>query len=129
MSYQYKKSSILYELEQAIKKKVADKPKTKEQTQKNIQSSLERRRSQNQRGSMERLPSKQKEMIKTYKQENPTSLFNNENIINSYSQHSNSKPSDHAKFNNRKIDKLFSLINYALSSADKAIKYINTANF
>jgi hypothetical protein len=40
MSYQYKKSSILYELEQAIKKKVADKPKTKEQTQKNIQSSL-----------------------------------------------------------------------------------------
>lgn len=129
MSYQYKKSSILYELEQAIKKKVADKPKTKEQTQKNIQSSLERRRSQNQRGSMERLPSKQKEIIKTYKQENPTSLFNNENIINSYSQHSNSKPSDHVKFNNRKIDKLFSLINYALSSADKAIKYINTANF
>ena len=43
--------------------------------------------------------------------------------------HTDSKFSEHKKINNRKIDKLFSLINYALSSADKAMKYINYANF
>lgn len=40
-----------------------------------------------------------------------------------------SKLSEPKKLNHRKIDKLFSLINYALSSADKAMKYINYANF
>ncbi len=50
--HQYKKSSILYELEQAIKKKVAEKPKPREQVQKNIQSSLDKRKSQNQRQSI-----------------------------------------------------------------------------
>lgn len=40
MSYQYKKSSILYELEQAIKKKVAEKPKAKDQCQRNVQNSV-----------------------------------------------------------------------------------------
>ena len=49
--HQYKKSSILYELEQAIKKKVAEKPKLREQMQKNIQNSLDKRKSQNQRQS------------------------------------------------------------------------------
>lgn len=61
MSYQYKKSSILYELEQAIKKKVAEKPKSRELTQKNVQSSLDKRKTTlNQRQSAERLPSKHK---------------------------------------------------------------------
>lgn len=46
MSYQFKKSSILYELEQAIKKKVAEKPKPREQAQKNLQTSLDKRKPQ-----------------------------------------------------------------------------------
>ena len=61
MSYQYKKSSILYELEQAIKKKVVEKPKTKESLQKNLQASVERKK--NQRQSVERL-SKNKDNYK-----------------------------------------------------------------
>ncbi len=60
MSYQYKKSSILYELEQAIKKKVAEKPKPREISQKNVQNSLDKRKVLNQRQSVERLPSKHK---------------------------------------------------------------------
>jgi hypothetical protein len=52
MSYQYKKSSILYELEQAIKKKVAEKPKTREVSQKNVQGSIEKRKVLNQRQSV-----------------------------------------------------------------------------
>ena len=43
--------------------------------------------------------------------------------------HTDSKSSEARKLNNRKVEKLFSLINYALSSADKAMKYINYANF
>ena len=61
MSYQYKKSNILYELEQAIKRKVVDKSKAKEHCQKNIQSSLDKRK--NQRQSVDRL-SKPKENSK-----------------------------------------------------------------
>lgn len=53
MSYQYKKSSILYELEQAIKRKVVEKPKQKEQYQKNLQASVDRKK--NQRQSIDRL--------------------------------------------------------------------------
>lgn len=56
-------------------------------------------------------------------------LFNNENLSHIHSNLADTKLSEPKKFNNRKIDKLFSLINYALSSADKAMKYINFANF
>src|SRR5256885_1153224 len=33
------------------------------------------------------------------------------------------------KYNNRKLDKIISLINYVISSSEKAIKYINSNNF
>lgn len=56
-------------------------------------------------------------------------LFNNENLSNLHSNVMESKLAEHKKFNNRKLDKLFSLVNYAISSADKAMKYINYANF
>lgn len=56
-------------------------------------------------------------------------LFNNENLTHIHSHLTDTKISEPKKFNNRKMDKLFSLINYALSSADKAMKYINFANF
>ena len=44
MSYQYKKSTILYELEQAIKKKVIEKSKHKEPSGKVLQSSIEKKK-------------------------------------------------------------------------------------
>jgi len=70
-------------------------------------------------------------MLRTYKPENTNtaSLFNNENIGNGHSQFSATNMSEFKKTNHRKIDKLFSLINYALSSAEKSLKYINMANF
>jgi hypothetical protein len=58
MSYQYKKSTILSELEQAIKKKV-DKSKPKD-SNKILQSSIERKRSLKQ--SHEKYSQKQKEL-------------------------------------------------------------------
>lgn len=33
------------------------------------------------------------------------------------------------KHNNRKLDKLVSLINYVISSSEKALRYVNTNNF
>lgn len=56
-------------------------------------------------------------------------LFNNENLAYLNPNLIQGKLSDHKRLNNRKLDKLFSLINYAISSADKAMKYINYANF
>ena len=75
MSYQYKKSTILYELEQAIKRKVIEKPKSKYYCQKNMQPSFEKRK--NQRESLERL-SKPRELSKKVenKAEKAISLFN-----------------------------------------------------
>ena len=69
--------------------------------------------------------------MKTYKPENTNtvSLLNNENNANGHSQFLTTNKSELKKNNHRKIDKLFSLINYALSSADKSLKYINVANF
>lgn len=70
-------------------------------------------------------------MMKTYKPDNTNtvSLINNENNTNGHSQFLTTNVSELKKNNHRKIDKLFSLINYALSSADKSLKYINVANF
>ena len=128
MSYQYKKSSILYELEQAIKRKVVDKPRQKESCQKNLQASIDRKK--NQRQSVERL-SKNKEVYRPSaagKNDKVMSLFNNENLLNVATSEQLKHP-EPKKLNHRKLDKLISLINYALSSADKTIRYINTANF
>ena len=58
MSYQYKKSTILYELEQAIKKKVIEKSKHKDPSGKVLQSSIDRKK--NQRQSIDRPSSKSK---------------------------------------------------------------------
>jgi hypothetical protein len=33
------------------------------------------------------------------------------------------------KLNSKKFDKLFSLVNYVINSAERAIKYINLTNF
>ena len=124
MSYQYKKSTILFELEQAIKRKVIEKSKHKDANNKILQSSIERKK--NPRQSYERPSSKPKEAHKnpSIKAEKAVSLFNNENInITEVNDLKNKKA------NNRKLDKLLSLINYAMSSAEKVVKFINMANF
>lgn len=58
MSYQYKKSTILYELEQAIKRKVIEKSKHRDPSTKVLQSSIDRKK--NQRQSVDRPSSKPK---------------------------------------------------------------------
>lgn len=45
------------------------------------------------------------------------------------SQFSETKVLDPRRPMARKLDKLFTLINYALSSSEKALRYINLANF
>lgn len=52
------------------------------------------------------------------------SLFSNEQLNPSESQDLKFK-----KHNNRKFDKLVSLIQYMVSSSEKAIKYISSTNF
>ena len=58
MSYQYKKSTILFELEQAIKRKVIEKSKHRDPSTKVLQSSIDRKK--NQRQSVDRPSSKPK---------------------------------------------------------------------
>lgn len=57
------------------------------------------------------------------------SLFNNENLLNVAASEQIKGNQEPKKLNHRKLDKLISLINYALSSAEKTVRYINTANF
>ena len=82
MSYQYKKSTILYELEQAIKKKVIEKSKHKEPQGKVLQSSIDKKKINRQ--CYDRQSSKSKDLKKIpsvhLKNEKPLSLFNNENF-------------------------------------------------
>lgn len=129
MSYQYKKSSILYELEQAIKRKVVEKPKPKEQCQRNLQASLDKKK--NQRQSVDRLSKVKDAKIggNAFRADKGASLFNNENLLNVASSENSRSGMEPKKLNHRKLDKLISLINYALSSAEKTMRYINTSNF
>jgi hypothetical protein len=54
------------------------------------------------------------------------SLFNNDQLTSLESQHSDFKLK---KYNNRRFDKLVSLIQYMVGSSEKAIKYISSNNF
>jgi LPS O-antigen subunit length determinant protein (WzzB/FepE family) len=54
----------------------------------------------------------------------PVSIFNNEHLNVFEASEFKAK-----KYNNRKLDKLVSLIQYMVSSSEKAMRYISSTNF
>lgn len=54
----------------------------------------------------------------------PVSIFNNEHMNVFESTEFKAK-----KYNNRRLDKLVSLIQYMVSSSEKALRYISSTNF
>jgi hypothetical protein len=109
-------------LEQAIKKKITEKPKMKEPGQggqKNIQLSVEKKKYNNtvERGSLDKGSWKDKEGRKGGK-DNGVSMFGGDNGSSNFLKCStHSKVYEHSKGNHRKYEKLISLVNYTLSSA------------
>jgi len=56
------------------------------------------------------------------------SLFNNENLKRADHKYIGGDLRERQRFHNKKLDKLASLVNYALSSAEKALKYVSVSN-
>lgn len=55
-------------------------------------------------------------------------IFNNENLKRLDQKYTAADGKDRHRFGNKKLDKLVSLVNYALSSAEKALKYVSISN-
>jgi hypothetical protein len=63
-------------------------------------------------------------ILKPPQQPQPLSLFNNEQLNTIEAGEFKCR-----KYNNRRLDKLVSLIQYMVSSSEKALKYISSTNF